>query len=30
MLVPPSTCLHPALKGGRCGDWVWYLCLRHK
>jgi hypothetical protein len=23
--APSGACLDPALKSGRCGDWVWYM-----
>jgi hypothetical protein len=23
--APPARCLDPAIKSGRCGDWIWYV-----
>jgi hypothetical protein len=27
---PAGECFHPALKSGRCGDWVWYVWKGHQ
>jgi len=27
---PAGECFHPAVKSGRCGDWVWYVWKGHQ